>query len=132
MLLKRLAKIVCTFALLLAIAYMTGKIGLAAYKRYLVKVKINELQAQVGTLEARNEQIASFLKNLENPEYLLLKTKEQFNLKETGENVAAVNNPQDAGGENSSNKYSLSSDTKPAAEEKPLYWKKWITFFFGN
>jgi len=119
---KRLAKTLCIFALFLAIAYMGTKIGVASYKRYLIRVKMNELQAQVNSLEARNKEILAFLQNLENPEYLLLKTKEQFNLKEEGENVVAIALPQDQ----KQDKYADGNG------EKSNYWKEWVRFLFGS
>lgn len=116
-----LVKKLAIFFLSLAIMYVAVKVGYAAYKRYVIEFKISNLKAQVEELESRNQQIVSLLRRLENKDYLLLKTKETFNLKEDGEEVAIA----------PSKETETKKDQARKGKESPATWQKWWKIFFG-
>ncbi len=113
------------------VLYIGGKIGYAAYERYLLQLKINDLKAQVAQLADRNKDIALLLSQLGNNDYLLLKTKEAFNLKDPKEKVAII----------SPNKSKVNDQSRPTENNKPAEnkvgdnesnWRKWWDLFFGK
>lgn len=115
---KRLVKIAAFAAFTLVIGYLLLKIGSVTYTRYLVRLQIENLEAKTTELTARNDQILSLLEQLDSKEYLLLKAKEEFNLKESGESVASIVNEKEA-------------DGKEESKERATYLQEWWKFFFG-
>lgn len=104
----------------LAILYMGGRLAYASYNRYLLRLQIANLKAEVSELESRNREITTFLDQLSDRGYLLLKTKEKFNLKEEGEEVAVIPSTKQ------------NQEQADKEEEETRYWKKWQEFFFGK
>lgn len=76
--------------LLLATGYLGTKVGVAAYERYQVQVEINRAKAQAGELQKSNKELKRLIAQLGNKEFLMLRVKEELNVKEFGEKVAIV------------------------------------------
>ncbi len=129
--LKSIALICLIIVLSVGILYIGGKIGYASYERYLLQLKIADLKAQVAQLADRNKDIALLLSQLGNDDYLLLKTKETFNLKDPKEEVAII----------SPDKSKPNDQSRPTENNKPPENKasdnqgnlrKWWNLFFGK
>lgn len=116
--LKRFAFKALLIAIFLGTLYMGGKIAYAAYQRYTLELKINELKAQIAELEDRNKDVTALLRQLGASDYLLLKAKEAFNLKDANEDVAIISPDK-----------TKSEDRK---EDTQRNWRKWWELFFGS
>lgn len=121
MILHIIQKIFILF-LFIGAGYLIIKIGIVAYDKYTLQLQINNVKSQISKLENNDEELKLLLAQLGDKEFLKLKAKENFNLKEQGEKVVIVKGI-------SRNE----NDVKEKVVNKKISpWIEWWNIFFGK
>lgn len=84
--LKRLA----LAGMLAAILWTSWQVAQATYQKWRLKAQVQELKAKAQNLENKNQQLKELIAAFQDPSFLKLQAKQQFNLKEPGEQVIVV------------------------------------------
>lgn len=116
---KRIVQGTFIFFLFIAAGYLIIKIGSVAYEKYTLQLQINKVKSQIAKLENNNEELKILLAQLGSEEFLKLKVKEDFNLKEQGENVVFVRGI-------------AKNETGKRERKEAEQWERWWDIFFGK
>lgn len=121
--LKRVFSIFLSVGLLVIAGYFLWKLAGVAYKRYALQLEISRLEGEIQKFEGDAKEIKKLIAYLGDKELLKIKAKEEFNLKEPGEQVVFVKG--DTSGEVSKSKEGDQKKTES-------HWREWWDIFFGE
>ncbi|HTX86449.1 MAG TPA: septum formation initiator family protein [Candidatus Nanoarchaeia archaeon] len=115
-----------TLACLIIIAAIIVPVFKNARERFSVNSQVADLQRQIASLEASNNDLTALEKYLQSDQYAETEARLNLNLKMPGERVAVIEN-SGAGGDQSGNG---SGDNNP--DKKNSNPMKWWNYFFGQ